>query len=1250
MEFVHLHLHTEYSLLDGAIRLKYLPGKLKSLGMNACAITDHGSMYGCLQFYEICRANGIKPIIGCEVYIAPHGHRNKNRPQDRDRAHLILLAENNTGLRNLNRLVSIAHIDGFYYKPRIDRELLAQHSEGLIGLSACLSGEIPQAIKEGNHKLARELAAEYRRIFIPGSFFLELQDNRILEQKLVNSELIKIARELDIPLVATNDAHYLEREDAHAHDILLCMQTGRSLNDPERMRMPTDEFYLKSPEEMTASFAHVPEAIYNTVRIAERCTAEFDFTHMHLPSFAPPDGFPDAAAYLRHLSMAGLNERLAINAAKNEIPAASREEYVERLNSELDVIISMGYTDYYLTVWDYIRYAKENGIIVGPGRGSGCGSLVAWSLGITNIDSVRYQLFFERFLNPERVSMPDFDVDFCYERRQEVIDYVTEHYGQDKVSQVITFGTLAARACVRDVARAMDLSPSEVNAISALIPQRLNITLEQAEKESKELAQAIRQDPKIREIFETAKLLEGMPRHASTHAAGVIICAEPIMDIAPIARNDESLVVQYTKDYIEDLGLLKFDILGLRTLTVLQDAADMIKQNYGVEVDYDNMPMDDPEVFQLISSGDTAGVFQLESGGMTSFMRELKPSSLEDIIAGIALYRPGPMEQIPNYVAGRHDPSKIKYDLPILKPILEVTYGCIVYQEQVMQMVRDLAGFSLGQSDIVRRAMSKKTPEVLQRYEEIFLFGGEDESGNPVPGCISRGIGEAVGRKIYNEIQAFAGYAFNKSHATGYAVVTYQTAWLKCYYRTEFMAALLNSFLGDLGQAAWYIQEAKKSDIAILPVDINQSQVKFSTENNAIRFALGAVKNVGNAALQIVVAEREENGPFVNFADFLRRCAKINALNRRMIESLVYAGAFDSFGRPRTQLLEVLPDYMEMLQRYYRNRPENQISIFDLGIESFDKVESFDDPDYPDIGEMPLLEKLAREQEMLGVYVTGHPLDDYRGSLALWAEADSLVFKQSSQEESLSGGPAEFESGEAEFFTPRRERAKSRNGETVKVGGLVIDRDDRQTRKGSPMSILRIEDQLGTFDVLVFERGLDRFGDLLKRGAVVGLRGKISFRNVEEDGVLILDEAVLLHPDCELNGRDRTRARRKLATNGYSEPDAAAMPVPQFSESRQEEDGKGFDDFPKSGMSANSGNGENESLRTVVIRHAGEYEDIPWERIKAACRYFSGNNRIFVYLESEGRLEPLPQSCAVAAEECLDRLSAIWGRDNVALL
>lgn len=1273
MTFTHLHLHTEYSLLDGAIRLRDLPDRLLELGMTACAITDHGVLYGVIDFYNALKKKGIKPIIGCEVYVAPRNHTDKEAGLDKEPAHLVLLAENDTGYRNLMKLVSIGFLEGFYYRPRVDHALLRAHHEGLIALSACLGGEVPQAVLARDTDRARALALEYDDIFGRGNFFLELQENGIPEQNLVNATLTAISRETGIPLVATNDCHYLKAEDALSHEVLLCMQTQKRMSEDDRMRMSSDTFYLKSPEQMAAEFANLPEAIENTARIADRCDVTFDFSTIHLPEFEVPAG-KTHAEYLRELCFAGLEERLQL---PTPIPA---EEYRRRLDYELTVIGQMGYIDYYLIVWDFIRFARSRDIMVGPGRGSGAGSLAAYCLRITNIDPLRYGLIFERFLNADRVSMPDFDIDFCYERRGEVIDYVTAKYGADHVAQVITFGTLAARAVIRDVARALDVSYAETDRIAKLVPFALGITIQKAIDTSPELRKEYEGNPTAKNVLDTAMRFEGMPRHASTHAAGVVISSQPLTDLAPLSKNDESVVVQFAKNNVELIGLLKFDFLGLRTLTVMRDTAEMVYRNTGFRIDYDRIPMDDPAVFQMISEGNTEAVFQLESGGMTSFMKDLRPESLEDIIAGISLFRPGPMEQIPKYVAGKHDPAKIRYDHPMLEPILQVTYGCMVYQEQVMQIVRDIAGFSMGQSDNVRRAMSKKKPSELAKYKNLFLHGGEDEKGNPVDGAVARGVSPAVAEKIFDEVMAFAGYAFNKSHAAAYAVVAYYTGWLKVHYPVEFMAGMLNSYMGSLSQAAHYVRTCRKMNIVVLPPDINKSDVRFTTENGRIRFSLLAVKNVGESAIRAVIAERDANGSFKSFGDFLRRMSE-GDLNRKMTESLIRASAFDSFGLPRSRMIAVLDPFLNMINNSRRHSMEGQLSLFG---EADDALAASSEPDYPEIPDFSRAEYLAMEKEMLGLYVNGHPLDEYDEAIRVGTTLDSSAFAAFT----AAAGEADEASAHHSLLTDRA---------PARMAGMVVSRKNKTTKSNELMSFVTVEDLYGTFEVIVFPRVLNTCAALLDEGAVILIDGQLSIR--EDDEPKLIATAITLldktpHPidprelasasrfgtqssnrrDSFVNGRGNGSTSGAGYASGSSyasgagngsgagygngsgsgrSPVRAATPPPVPTTVRATSVPDPSDDvLTTSGRQGTGGPSDSSGPRKPVlcIRFKGREGDAAYQRLLATIAYFRGTSPVRVFFPDGSVRDLGPQYLVDIGNEILAQFAKIYGMDNLALI
>ena len=1052
MAFVHLHVHSEFSLLDGACRIGRLAARAKELGQTALAITDHGVMYGVIDFYRAAKAEGIKPIIGCEVYVAPRTIADRVHGVDNDARHLVLLCENETGYRNLSYLVSMGFLQGFYGKPRVDLALLRQHSEGLIALSACLAGEIPRRLRTGDYDGAKTYALELSGIFGPEHFYLELQDHGIPEQREVNRGLLRIAQETGLPLVATNDAHYLTREDSELQDVLLCIQTGKTLDDPNRMRFETQEFYLKSEDEMRALFPALPEALENTQRIADRCKVEFEFNHYHLPAFTPPDG-SNSLTYFRRMCDEGFRERY---------PGAPAG-YRERLEYEMSVVEKMGYVDYYLIVADFIRWAKEQGIPVGPGRGSGAGSIAAYCMHITEMDPMQYHLIFERFLNPERVSMPDFDTDFCQLRRGEVIDYVMGKYGKDHVAQIVTFGTMAARAAIRDVGRVMNLTYAETDAVAKQIPATPHMTLDEALRISPQLRTMVESDERIKKLVDTARGLEGMPRNTSTHAAGVVITANPVSDYVPLARNDETIVTQFTMTTLEELGLLKMDFLGLRTLTVIQNATKLAERYSGKKMDLLQIDYNDPNVLGMIGASKTVGVFQLESAGMKNFMKELKPQSLEDIIAGISLYRPGPMDFIPQYIKGKNNPESVTYDTPLLKPILEPTYGCIVYQEQVMQIVQALAGYSLGRADLVRRAMSKKKASVMEKERQNFVYGNEAEG---VPGCIKNGIDEKTANKIYDEMIDFAKYAFNKSHAAAYAFVSYQTAWLKYYYPVEFMAALMTSCIDNPGKVAEYILSSRQMGISILPPDINRSEGKFTVDGQAIRYGMAAVKGIGKPVMEAIVEERSANGPFRSLKDFAERLSG-KEVNKRTVENFIKAGAFDCFGVTRKQLMFVYANVLDDVAREKKDSLSGQMSLFDFVDEttkrSYETV-------YPDVGEYEKSDLLALEKEVLGIYVSGHPLEEQE---ECWRKNISAV-------------TTDFQPDEETGFPSVTDGAKEI------VGGIITDKKIKYTKNNKTMAFLTLEDLVGSMEIVVFPRDYEKNAAMMQTDARVFIQGRVS--------------------------------------------------------------------------------------------------------------------------------------------------------------
>ncbi len=1057
MGFVHLHVHTEYSLLDGSNKISEYVARVKELGMDSAAITDHGVMYGVIDFYREAKKAGINPILGCEVYVAPGSRFDREITGGDDRYyHLVLLAENNTGYANLMKIVSKGFVDGYYYKPRVDKELLREYHEGIIALSACLAGEVQRYLVRGLYEDAKEQALEYQDIFGKGNYFLELQDHGIPEQKLVNQRLLQMSEELGIELAATNDVHYTYAEDEKPHDILLCIQTGKKLADENRMRYEGGQYYVKSQEEMAALFPYARQAVENTQKIADRCHVEIEFGVTKLPKYDVPDGMT-SWEYLNRLCYEGLEQRYGEGAQENR----------ERLKYELDTIQNMGYVDYFLIVWDFIKYAKDHGIAVGPGRGSAAGSIVSYCLGITDIDPLRYQLLFERFLNPERVSMPDIDVDFCFERRQEVIDYVVRKYGKDRVVQIVTFGTLAARGVIRDVGRVMDLPYAFVDSIAKMIPKELNITIAKALEMNPELKKAYETDEQVKNVIDMSKRLEGLPRHSSMHAAGVVISQEPADEYVPLSRaQDGSITTQFTMTTLEELGLLKMDFLGLRTLTVIQNAVQMVKQK-APELDLNAIDYNDQAVLDYIGTGKTDGIFQIESPGMKSFMKELKPHSLEDIIAGIALYRPGPMDFIPQYIKGKNGAGSIVYDCPQLEPILSPTYGCIVYQEQVMQIVRDLAGYTMGRSDLLRRAMSKKKGDVMRRERQIFVYGDEETN---VPGCVKNGIDEKVANKIYDEMIDFAKYAFNKSHAAAYAVVAYQTAYLKYYYPVEFMAALMTSVIENPSKVAEYVYACRGMDIQILPPDINRGYSDFSVDSGQIRYGLAAIKSIGKQVIQAIVLDREEFGSFKNLEDFINRMSIKEVLNKKVIENLIKSGALDCLGGTRKQFMSIYLQILDHVNQEKKYAMTGQMTLFDL-VEEEEKSQF--EIRLPDVGEYTRENQLAFEKEVLGIYISGHPLDAYE---AAWRKNISAVTPD---------------------FQPDEEtgRSKVHDGARETIGGLITDKTVKYTRTNQMMAFVTVEDLLGTVEVVVFPRDYEKNRELLEVDQKVFIRGRVS----EED-------------------------------------------------------------------------------------------------------------------------------------------------------
>ena len=1057
MSFVHLHVHTEFSLLDGACRIDGMMDRVKELGQTAIAITDHGVMYGCIDFYKAAKAAGIKPIIGCEVYVARRNMSDRVHGIDNDAYHLVLLCENRTGYENLCHLVSQSFISGFYGKPRVDLNLLREHHEGLIALSACLAGAIPQYLMENAYEEAKNYALTMAEIFGPGNFFLELQDHGIEEQRPVNQGIMRMSRETGLPLVVTNDAHYLRREDASMQDVLLCVQTGKTVDEPNRMKFQTEEFYLKSEEELVQLFPNCQEAFDNTVAIADRCNLEFTFHEYHLPSFPVPEGYSNEA-YFREICMQGFAERY-------ENPP---QEYLDRLEYEIGVISRMGYVNYYLIVWDFIRYAKEQGIPVGPGRGSGAASIVAYCMHITEVDPMKYALIFERFLNPERVSMPDFDTDFCQERRGEVIEYVMRKYGADHVAQIATFGTMAARGAIRDVGRALNFSYAETDVVAKLVPTTLHITLKEALSVSPKLKEMYDADERVRKLIDTAMQLEGMPRNTSTHAAGVVITADPVSTYLPLSRNDDTVVTQYTMTTIEELGLLKMDFLGLRNLTVIEDAQQQIRK-LDPTFDISKVRDDDPETFAMLAEGKTQGVFQLESAGITGVCINMKPTSIEDMTAIVALYRPGPMDSIPTFIANKLDPRKITYKTPLLEPILKVTYGCIVYQEQVIEIFRSLGGYTMGQADNIRRAISKKKMKVIEAERKVFVYG--DPAQN-ITGCIGHGVSEAVAQSIYDEIVDFANYAFNKAHAVCYAVVSYQTAYLKCHYPRQYMAALMTSVLDSATKISGYIAECKELGIPVLPPDINHSEDHFTVEGDAIRFGLGAVKNVGVGLIRNMVRKREEGGVFKSLEEFLERMGE-GELNKRAVENFIKCGAMDGFGHRRSELLAVYENMMDSVSSSRKRNLEGQMGLFAM-LEEDDSAARIPIPSRPELSRAELM---AYEKETTGIYLSGHPMDDYRRFLR-----NTHVVPIAD----LMGEESRFQ-----------------DDQIVSVAGIVQAVKMKTTRNNSMMSYITVEDDTASIEMLAFSNVLSQYGGYLHENSPVVITGRLSVRDDKEPQIVV---------------------------------------------------------------------------------------------------------------------------------------------------
>ena len=1217
MDFVHLHVHTEYSLLDGSSKIKEIVHQAKALGMNSLAITDHGVMYGVIDFYKACLAEGIKPIIGCEVYVAGGSRFDREEKNGARYDHLVLLAENNTGYENLMRLVSLGFIEGFYYRPRIDFELLEKYHEGLIATSACLAGVVARPLLSVSYEKAKEVAEKYKNLFGPDHFYLELQEHESSEQTILNQALLRMSKELDLPLICTNDVHYTFQSDKEAHDILLCIQTGKKLSDTDRLRYE-GEYYLKSPEEMAAMFPYAPEALENTQKIADRCHVEIRFHERKLPAYDVPEGMT-ASQMLRMLCARGLKERYADCDPDNPgfVPEKARyrwEDLNSRLEYEIGVIEGMGFVDYFLIVWDFINFAREHSIKVGPGRGSAVGSLVAYSLYITSVEPLRYNLIFERMLNPERVSMPDIDTDFCYRRRQEVIDYVTEKYGADRVAQIVTFGTMAARLVIRDVGRVMDLPYGEVDKIAKMIPNELKMTIDKALEKNPELKEVYDGNDQIHKLIDMARRLEGLPRHTSTHAAGVLISGDETMKFVPLCTNDGNVVTEYTMNTLEELGLLKMDFLGLRTLTVIQDALDNIYQTDGIRLDMDQISMDDPEVYQMIGAGKTDGVFQLESAGMTQFMRELRPENMEDIIAGISLYRPGPMDFIPKYLKGKKDPGSIQYKTPLLEPILNTTYGCMVYQEQVMQIVRDLAGYTMGRSDLVRRAMSKKKADVMAAERHNFVYGNPEEK---VAGCVSKGIAPEVAESIFDEMTDFASYAFNKSHAAAYAVVAYQTAYLRCHYPVEFMASMLTSVMEHSAKVTGYIQGLKTLGIELLPPDINEGYSGYSVtvveeEKNGqkvrtkkIRYGLSSIKNVGKSLIDRMVEERTENGPFLSMTDFCRRMGEKD-LNKRALESLIKAGAFDSLGSSsgqsyddRARYLQAYPIIMTAAAEWRKNKMSGQMDLFGMQIEQeSEPEEDFNRDPLPNIAPFDDLVRLGFEKEVLGIYLTGHPLDRDE---ELWRMHITNVTTDLALDEAGEEGTSE----EASI------RPSLEDGHEITLGGIIAGKTIKSTKNNKLMAFLTLEDLYGTAEILVFPNTYEQYRELLADDGKIFVKGRVSAEEDADSKLIASVIAPMNQPEKLYEGP----RRRNFNQNSAPQPGRPSAPKPAL----------------------------------LWLRLADRKQ---WEQQQnEICRILQsdpGDRPVRIYLQSENeRLRAPSKYDTSASERTMAALRALLGNENV---
>lgn len=1222
MAFTHLHVHTEYSLLDGAARIKDVVARAKELGMDSLAITDHGVMFGVIDFYRECKKQGIKPIIGCEVYTAARRMTDKDADKDKYQGHLVLIAKNNTGYQNLIKIVSQSFIKGYYYKPRVDHELLAAHSEGIIALSACLAGKVQNLLLNRDYEGAKREAVALDEIFGHGNFYLELQDQGIEEEAFINPQLVQLSKELDIQLVATNDVHYVNQSDAEAHDVLLAIQTATSVDDEKRMRFPNDQFYLKSENEMRKIFAYAPEAVENTHKIAMECDVEFTFGQYHLPEFKPPEGITNKA-YLRELCADGLVQRYD----------NVTEELQQRLDYELSVIESMGYVEYFLIVWDFINFAKENGIMVGPGRGSAAGSLVAYCLRITDIDPIRYSLIFERFLNPERVSMPDIDIDFCIERRGEVIDYVIEKYGKDCVSQIITFGTMKAKAAVRDVGRALNMSYADADRIAKAIPFDLKMTIDKALELNPELKAMYDSDESVAKVLDMSRALEGMPRHASTHAAGVVISKLPLDEYVPLYMSDKGIATQFNMTTIEELGLLKMDFLGLRNLTVIRDALELIESNYGVTIDFAKMGYDDPAVYEMIASGNTEGVFQLESAGMTQFMKNLKPTCFEDVVAGISLYRPGPMDSIPKYIENKKNPQNIKYVTPELAPILDVTYGCLVYQEQVMQIVRDLAGYSYGRSDLVRRAMSKKKKDVMLEEKKYFIHGRVGEDGNlEFPGCIRNGISEEAAESIFADMETFAQYAFNKSHAAAYAVVAYETGYLKKYYPVEFMAALMSSVMGDAKAIAKYIRNCSDMGIEVLPPSVNESSKKFSVVDGKIRFGLLGVKNVGEGAIDAIVKARNEKGLPRDIFQFISN-VEIGEVNKKAVESLIKAGALDCLNPNRAVHLAVFERLIESAQNNAKKNIAGQLSLFQINAETMDSGHT--SSKLPDISNFEKKLLLAMEKEMLGVYITDHPLNEYAEKIAKIVNVNSSDLATASEEQtgSVTGGmqvdmSVTENTGTAIGGSSVHGARKIHDGMTVMMAGMITGKRTIVTKNGKMMAFVQMEDLYGELEIVVFPNVYEKCQSIIADDAVVAVKGRLNFKE-DEQPTLLADSIV------DINDVDEKMPMREEYSGGMQNRGGYGQNLSRKNSSQQ-----------YGGQSSRTESVANQNPVKVKIP-ADADEDVVLAQLRELFRQYRGNTPVLMYLKNGKVVRTSPGRGVHPTIEFFDAAAEIVGRPNI---